>query len=359
VQSGRSGTQDDLKENLITVDHPSDQGETETTDELPAWFEAVKVLFMIAFWYALNLGYNVYNKATLNLISAPWTLSTMQLCLGLFIFGPLWGSGLRAPPNITMQKLLAMFPLGVFHALTHLSAVIALGAGHVSSFQILKAAEPLFTCFFSGVIMRKVFAWYVYLTIVPIIVGVGYSAMGNSNGVNMLSLTGAMMSNLGSALRGIYSKIFMNKRKEAMEADPDMEDDRLTAANMYALITIHAILVSFPFAVWFEIAEIASTWNESLDKHEISSTELTMNALASGVFYYTYNEVAFVTLSNIHAVTHAVANTFKRIILIVCTAIIFSEKPTTQFITGSFVAIAGVFAYSLAKLRAAKEAAKQ
>jgi len=337
---------------------------------MPPWWASAKLAFLVGFWYALNLGYNIYNKQSLNLFKIPdpetgeypegtppmsWTLSTMQLACGLFIFGPLWGFGLRKPPNISMNTLVAMFPLGVFHALTHLAAVIALGAGHVSSFQILKAGEPLFTCFFSGVVMKKVFHWYVYVTILPIIAGVGYSAMGKTNGVNMLSFTGAMMSNLGSALRGIYSKVFMNKRKDAMAADPDMPDDHLTPSNMYALITIYAVLVSFPFVVFFEITEIANSWNGALGHHEIESSTLALNALSSGVFYYTYNEVAFITLANIHAVTHAVANTFKRIILIIATAIVFNEGFSKEKVIGSSIAIIGIFFYSLAKQRDAAD----
>jgi solute carrier family 35 protein E1 len=371
VQQG--GNDGDLKANLIDVQTHRASVDQDDEEELPAWWETAKLMFLLGFWYALNLGYNIYNKKALNLFKVPnpdgtypegtppmsWTLSTMQMCTGLFIFGPMWGFGLRKPPNISMNTLVAMFPLGVFHALTHLAAVIALGAGQVSSFQILKAAEPLFTCFFSGVVMKKVFHWYVYLTILPIMAGVGYSAMGKSNGVNMLSFTGAMMSNLGSALRSIYSKIFMEKRKKAMAADPDMPDDELTASNMYALITIYGVLVSFPFVIFFELTEIAEAWSTSVDHHEISSSTLALNAIGSGVFYYTYNEVAFITLANIHAVTHAIANTFKRIVLIIATAIFFSEGFSKEKVIGSTIAILGVFLYSLAKQKDAADTLKE
>ena len=30
-------------------------------------------------WYALNIGYNVYNKKVLNAVPLPWTLATIQL----------------------------------------------------------------------------------------------------------------------------------------------------------------------------------------------------------------------------------------------------------------------------------------
>jgi solute carrier family 35 protein E1 len=352
---------DPMSERLIaddTKDVESQQPGTEQVQPLPAWWNTVKIGALITVWYALSLGFGVYNKKTLNLIDVPWTLSTLQLCIGLFIFGPLWAFRLREFPRVSMKLVMAMFPLGVFHTLTHLAGVIGMGAGAVSSFQILKAAEPVLTCFLNVVIIQKVFRWYVYASIVPIVLGVGYSSMGSDNGMNALSVTGAMMSNLGSSLRGIYSKKFMDIRKNLMAADPDAPDDHLTPANMYALITIWAILISFPFCVWFELIEIASIWDSATEHPDVESADLIMNALFSGVFYYVYNEVAFNTLNQLHAVTHAIVNTVKRVIMILVTAAVLVEPLSLQFVIGATIGIGGVLLYSLAKQRDAKESAE-
>lgn len=61
------------------------------------------------------------------------------------------------------------------------------------------------------------------------------------------------------------------------------------------------------------------------------------------------SEVAFYCLDAIHPVTHAVANTVKRVFLIGVSILVFGHKLTPLGSIGSAVAIAGVLLYSLAK----------
>lgn len=61
------------------------------------------------------------------------------------------------------------------------------------------------------------------------------------------------------------------------------------------------------------------------------------------------SEVAFYCLDAIHPVTHAVANTVKRVFLIGVSILVFGHKLTPLGSIGSAVAIGGVLLYSLAK----------
>lgn len=61
------------------------------------------------------------------------------------------------------------------------------------------------------------------------------------------------------------------------------------------------------------------------------------------------SEVAFYCLDAIHPVTHAVANTVKRVFLIAVSIVVFGHKLTPLGSIGSAVAIGGVLLYSLAK----------
>lgn len=62
-----------------------------------------------------------------------------------------------------------------------------------------------------------------------------------------------------------------------------------------------------------------------------------------------FSEVAFYCLDAIHPVTHAVANTVKRVFLIGVSILVFGHKLTPLGSIGSAVAIGGVLLYSLAK----------
>ena len=55
------------------------------------------------------------------------------------------------------------------------------------------------------------------------------------------------------------------------------------------------------------------------------------------------------TLDSVHPITHAVGKTIKRVILILYSVLRFGSTLEAQGIVGSATAIAGVFAYSVAK----------
>merc|ERR1712137_155379 len=71
--------------------------------------------------------------------------------------------------------------------------------------------------------------------------------------------------------------------------------------------------------------------------------------LFSGLFYYLYNEVAFMALGKLDPVSHAVCNTMKRVVIIIAAIIVFRTPVTGLGIAGSCIAIAGTLLYSLAK----------
>ena len=66
---------------------------------------------------------------------------------------------------------------------------------------------------------------------------------------------------------------------------------------------------------------------------------------------------AFLALSSVHPVTHAVANTIKRVAVIVVSVLYFRNPITLQGAAGSTIAIIGVLLYSLAKAQSSKSAA--
>ncbi len=72
-------------------------------------------------------------------------------------------------------------------------------------------------------------------------------------------------------------------------------------------------------------------------------------SLLAGLFYYLYNEVAFLTLDKVAPVTHALGNTIKRVVIIIASVVVFGTTMTSQGILGSSIAIGGVLLYSLAK----------
>merc|ERR1719210_855541 len=72
-----------------------------------------------------------------------------------------------------------------------------------------------------------------------------------------------------------------------------------------------------------------------------------MNLIFSGLWFYGYNELATMTIKKTNAVTQSVANTAKRVIVIVGVAIIMKESLAPMKLLGCSIGIGGVFLYSI------------
>merc|ERR1719396_224127 len=71
------------------------------------------------------------------------------------------------------------------------------------------------------------------------------------------------------------------------------------------------------------------------------------NLIASGLYFYGYNELATMTLKKTGAVTQSVANTAKRVIVIIGVALVLGESLDPIKLLGCGIGIGGVFLYSI------------
>merc|ERR1719182_277123 len=89
-----------------------------------------------------------------------------------------------------------------------------------------------------------------------------------------------------------------------------------------------------------KFGEFTKLWN--------SNDKLRYNTIMSGLTFYLYNEVSTLALKSISGVTHSVANTAKRAIIIVGCAIAFGESMAPMKMAGCGIAIGGTFLYAVA-----------
>lgn len=78
-----------------------------------------------------------------------------------------------------------------------------------------------------------------------------------------------------------------------------------------------------------------------------TDSNLQFNLVMSGLCFYIYNELATYTLKVTGAVTASVANTAKRVIVMVYMAAVTGKALTDEQKLGSGIAISGVLLYSL------------
>jgi len=305
-------------------------------------FEKYSVLIYIGLWYLFNIGYNIYNKKALITYPYPWACALWQMAFGWLIFVPLWLFGIRKVPKLTVQEAITLSPSALGHLATHVGAVIAFFAGAVSFGHIVKASEPVVSSILNFVFMGEKLALPVYLSLLPIIGGVGLASASELS-FNWLCFGAAMGSNLGSASRAVYSKKVMSGGKIGKNMD---------SANIYAVLTIMATFMLIPISLAIEGPSGMIKGFKAA--YASGGASFLWHMVYSGFFYYMYNEVAFLALGKLDPVSHAVANTMKRVVIIITAIIVFRTAVTPLGVAGSSIAIFGTLLYSLAKNKFSK-----
>lgn len=251
----------------------------------------------------------------------------------------MWASGLRKAPKLTNDNVKNLMPVSLCHLFTHIGAVVSLGAGAVSFTHIVKASEPVVSAGLSAAFLGQVFHPVVYLTLVPIIGGVGLASLKELS-FTWLAFGAAMVSNVASASRGIVGKGLMGKP----------QGENMTPTNLYAVLTMISAVLITPLALVAESpAKIASTVSAAISSGAVTGPTLALHVVLSGLFYYMYNEVAFLALDSVNPVTHAVGNTIKRVVIILASVVVFRNPISPLGQVGSAIAIFGTLLYSLAK----------
>ena len=284
--------------------------------------------------YFFTVVYNIANKRVLNALPLPATMAVVQLFLGIPLFLPLWIA--KPPSHLSSLSPAAVMKVSVAHALGNLATIYSLGSGAVSFTHVVKSAEPVFSAVLAGLIMRSVFAPQVYITLLPIVLGVALASATELT-FSWFGFISAMLSNLFYQLRIVWSKQVIAGGGEA----------KVSGANLFRVITIVSALFLLPIALYLEGSLIMPVWRAAAVDEAVARA-LVCDILLSGVAYYMYSEIAFWILDLVHPVTHAVGNTVKRVVLIVASVIVFQVPVTLQGAAGSAIAIAGSLLYGLA-----------
>ena len=263
-----------------------------------------------ALWYLFNIGYNIYNKQALNILDYPWTVATIQMAVGIPYFCALWALGIRKAPKLSMADLKTLFPVALCHTGVHVGAVIALGAGAVSFAHIVKASEPVVTCLLNFLLLGQVLPTKVYLTLLPIIGGVGIASMKELS-FTWLALAAAMLSNVSSSARGVLSKKTMSGKQIG---------ENLDAPNLYSVLTAMSTVILIPLMLALEGTGFFGAFKDVVAAGDFTNKSLATLLALGGATYYAYNEVAFQALGRVSTACAVVLKSYSIFASLVLTA---------------------------------------
>lgn len=304
----------------------------------------VGLIVYLTLWYLGNYYYNIYNKNAGKASGGAefaFTLATIQLVVGSLYAIFLWAApDARKAPKLSFAQVMQLAPLGFWAAVAHAGAVYAMTAGAVSFGQIVKAGEPVFAvivgylAYSSKVSMAKI------LCLIPIIGGIAIASAKELD-FTMGSLLAASTANVASAFRG-------GENKKVMQGQ--LKTDLGGVGNAYAITTLWATLMLVPMIFisgeYQKFGEFKEMW--AADGKPGTIKNLQFNTIMSGLTFYLYNEVSTMALKSLSGVSHSVANTAKRAVVIIGSAIAFGEEMGFMKSLGCSVAIGGTFLYAVA-----------
>eukprot|EP00977_Amphora_coffeiformis_P006063 scaffold1307_cov151-Amphora_coffeaeformis.AAC.12 len=293
---------------------------------------------MFSLQHYSNYYYNITNKLALNAAGGktgfPMTISSLQLGVGCLYGIFLWlAPDARKKPTVTPQDIVKMLPVAFCFMGAHAASVFAMGMGAVSFAQIVKASEPAFAAVLSQFVYGKKISKAKWLCL-PIVIGGVILASVKELDFAVSALISACIANMFAAVRG-------NENKKLMETE-GLKERIGSVGNQFALTTILGFLLSIPLILLKEGSRLGEFIN--LAK---TTPAIWMNLLASGLYFYGYNELATMTLKKTNAVTQSVANTAKRVIVIVGVALVLGESLAPIKLIGCSIGIGGVFLYSI------------
>lgn len=242
---------------------------------------------------------------------------------------------------MTTENWKELAPVGLWASLAHAFSVMALGAGAVSFGQIVKAGEPVFAAATNAILLKDIDHPMVYAALLPIIGGVGLASLKELS-FTWTALIAASAANQAAAFKNVVSKGVMGK-PWAKALGPQ---------NTYAVVTILALFFTLPFVAIFDLKTFGAVYAQVTEMG--TGAEVLKYSFFSGLSFYLYNEASFLALSRLSPVTHSVANTLKRVVIIVASCIVFKTPMSLLGAIGSGVAILGTLLYSLAKRKYSK-----
>ena len=108
------------------------------------------------------------------------------------------------------QLIIDMCVVGVLRAGSISFGLIALRAIAASFMECIKSSQPPFTVFFAFIMLGQTTRWYVVLSLLPVVFGLGL-ASGMESSFTWFGLAAAMLTNVLDVVQNVYSKKLLSQ----------------------------------------------------------------------------------------------------------------------------------------------------
>mmetsp|Transcript_17312 Transcript_17312/g.25959 ORF Transcript_17312/g.25959 Transcript_17312/m.25959 type:complete len:370 (+) Transcript_17312:68-1177(+) len=291
------------------------------------------VTFLVAIWYAFAILGTIASKSFIKKLHKPFLLAGGQMFIGaaldLFILA---GFGLTHLIDRTVIK--AALPIGITLTIGRWCTYVSYETVAASLTQTVKASSPVFTVILLFIMEGKCQPTMTLLSLIPIIFGVVLSAVTEME----IKLDGFLFA----ICAGVVSTV------QAYIAKRCLKRHDFHPLVFHMCSNLWAALFLLPGSFITE----GRPWGliESLQMFRSDNSMSMLRILFASFFcYWGQNLTSILVLSQIHVLSHQVANVSRRFAIIICSMVYFGNKITVTKLVGIVLALAGFGWFSRSK----------
>ncbi|OBZ88339.1 GDP-mannose transporter GONST5 [Choanephora cucurbitarum] len=295
-------------------------------------------MLWLSMYFFLNLGLTLYNKVIMAMFQFPfpWALTAIHtLCgtIGSYVF---WKMGLFKPATLGERENMVMLMFSVLYTINIAISNVSLNLVTVPFHQVVRAMTPVFTVILNVMFLKKSYSSMVYISLIPVIAGVGFATFGDYNYTAM----GFFLTVLGTVLAAVKTVVTNRVQVGRLKLHPlDL------LLRMSPLAFMQTMLYSYATGE-FELVQ------------DYIQTKLTWGVLSAlvlnGIIAFFLNVVSFTANKKTSALTMTVAGNVKQVLSIVLAVIIFDLSITATNGLGIILTLAGGAWYSNVQLNEKK-----
>ncbi|CAG0914182.1 unnamed protein product [Notodromas monacha] len=294
----------------------------------------VRAFTFLILWYFFSLCTLFMNKYILSyregdatiLGNCQMLMTTALGCLQMYfpcgMYTPVKRKG--KPAKFWRNMLL----VGSTRFMTVLLGLIALNYVAVSFTETVKSSAPIFTVVISWLVLGEKTSAVVVWSTVPIMAGLALCSATELS-FELSGFLAAVAANLTECFQNVYSKMLISG-----------DSHKYTPAELQFYTSLASLLIQIPTSAflihWDHIGS-------SLDEF------LVLTYLLNGAFFHFQSITAYVLMDYISPVTHSVANTVKRALLIWLSILVFHNPVTFLSGLGTVIVFVGVVLYNRAR----------
>jgi len=295
-------------------------------------------IFCIVMWFVMNISTLILNKYIFTSLqfTYPFTLTAVHMGT-CFIGAVLTLKVFKLIPFISInwtdcfQKIL---PLATLFCANIVLGNVSLRWVPVSFMQTIKSSVPAFTVLLQVMFFHKSFSWDTYLSLLPVVGGVGVASWAEVNFVKV-GFYAALVASIITALMAIVSGVILTQQ--------------LDAVNLTYYLAPFSFIMLLPLAAYLEFGDIQYKWEY------YGNYEPILILIISGAIAFLLNVFTFYVIKFTSPLTYTVAGNSKVVLSITISVLIFRNEVTFLNGIGCAVALLGVMWYNHIRYTANKQ----